>query len=360
MATSYWDYIRVGDLLRLQGGIEDDESTLTNDEVLFITVHQVYELWFKLVLREVSGLRDLLAEDVVPEQSMAGACRGLDRCVRILRSAAKHFEVVESIGTRDYLAFRDKLFPASGFQSAQLRELEILLGLPADERIPFGQDKDAWLEALEDHKGRRGEGWQRVQDRLKDLPTLRTALDAWLYRTPIRASQPQDPGDEAVVASFLEDYMAAHEQAVRRLVDTIGKTAGVTPAALRSRYDTEIANAREFFVCEDPILRRTRAAIVFIESYREAPLLAWPRKLLAALLEMEQAFVIFRQRHARMVERVIGRRVGTGGSSGVDYLDATALTYRVFRDLWAVRTFQLRAEDMPPLAEAAAYDFSRS
>ena len=75
------------------------------------------------------------------------------------------------------------------------------------------------------------------------------------------------------------------------------------------------------------------------------------------LIELEQAFLIFRQRHARMVERVIGRRTGTGGSAGVDYLDQTALAYRVFRDLWAVRALQIRAEAVPELEHAAFYGF---
>lgn len=360
MATSYWDYIRVGELLGLQQGIEGDEAALSDDEVVFITVHQVYELWFKLVLRQLTSLRDLLAADVVPEEALAGACAGLNRCVRILRVAAHHFEVVESIQTRDYLAFRDKLFPASGFQSAQMREIEILLGLPSEERIPFGSDATAWLEALKDHRGKAGEGWQRVQARLKDRPTVRGALEAWLHRTPIRGSQPGDDGDDEVVSAFLSDYRAAHEKAVRRLVDTIGPTAGMPPAALEARYEREMAGAREFLEIGEPRRRRIRAALVFIESYRELPLLAWPRQLLAGLIEVEQAFTVFRQRHARMVERVIGRRTGTGGSAGVDYLDETALRYRVFRDLWAVRTLQLAAADLPPLAEADAYGFRRS
>ena len=67
--------------------------------------------------------------------------------------------------------------------------------------------------------------------------------------------------------------------------------------------------------------------------------------------------MVFRQRHARMVERVIGRRTGTGGSSGVDYLDQTALKYRVFRDLWAVRTLQVAREAAPPIENAAFYGF---
>jgi tryptophan 2,3-dioxygenase len=75
------------------------------------------------------------------------------------------------------------------------------------------------------------------------------------------------------------------------------------------------------------------------------------------LVEFEQLFVIFRQRHARMVERMIGRRTGTGGSAGVDYLDHTALKYRVFRDLWAVRSLQVRKDGLPALTQPDFYEF---
>ena len=74
-------------------------------------------------------------------------------------------------------------------------------------------------------------------------------------------------------------------------------------------------------------------------------------------MSFEQAFVIFRQRHARMVERVIGRRTGTGGSAGVDYLDQTALRYRIFRDVWAVRTLLVQKTELPPLENAELYGF---
>ena len=67
--------------------------------------------------------------------------------------------------------------------------------------------------------------------------------------------------------------------------------------------------------------------------------------------------MIFRQRHARMVEREIGRRVGTGGSAGVDYLDQTALHYRIFGDFWAVRTILVRCEAVPDLVEGEFYGF---
>jgi len=105
-------------------------------------------------------------------------------------------------------------------------------------------------------------------------------------------------------------------------------------------------------------LRQIRVAMIFIVTYRELPLLAWPRELLDGLIELEQVFVIFRQRHARMVERVIGRRTGTGGSAGVDYLDETARVYRIFRDLWAVRTLMIPRADAPELENADFYGFA--
>jgi tryptophan 2,3-dioxygenase len=95
--------------------------------------------------------------------------------------------------------------------------------------------------------------------------------------------------------------------------------------------------------------------LLFIEAYRELPLLAWPREVIDAVVALEQAFVIFRQRHARMVERVIGRRTGTGGSAGVDYLDQTALRYRVFHDVWAVRTILIRERFLPEVSRSEAY-----
>ena len=135
--VDYWDYIRVEELLTLQRGLEKDDRRLSNHEVTFITVHQVFELWFKLILGELRSARDLFTKDPVAEQELSGAVASLQRIITILRVAASHWEVVETLTTRSYLAFRDKLMGASGFQSAQLREIEILLGL--DERDQIGR-----------------------------------------------------------------------------------------------------------------------------------------------------------------------------------------------------------------------------
>ncbi len=317
--TTYWDYIRVDDLLRLQNGLEDDDAKISNHEVLFITVHQVYELWFKVVLRELITLRDLFNEPV-PEREIPAACRSIDRVTTVLRVAVSHFEVMETLNTRDYLDFRDKLFPASGFQSAQMRRIEDLLGIKDEHR---------------DHEYFKQVEGLKAAGAFKAPPppgvTLKQALGEWLHRTPIRGSTAGRDGDDEVVDEFLAWY--------QQTVD--GDDA--------------------FFAPEDRRERRIRAAILFIEAYHELHLLEWPHRVLTGFLNLEQAFVMFRQRHARMVERVIGRRVGTGGSSGVDYLDRTA-SYRVFNDLWAARGLLLKKSDIPPLPDEirTQYEFSES
>ncbi|MCA8942758.1 MAG: tryptophan 2,3-dioxygenase, partial [Planctomycetes bacterium] len=140
IATSYWDYINVETLLSLQGGVEHDESQLGDDEVRFIVIHQIDELWMKLILRELETARNLFRLEFVPETSLAATCTALRRVATLFDLATQHFRLMETMRTQDYLRFRDKLFPASGFQSAQLREIEILFGLDESERIAFGNE----------------------------------------------------------------------------------------------------------------------------------------------------------------------------------------------------------------------------
>ncbi len=362
--TAYWDYIRVEELLSLQAGLAASDAELENDEHMFIVVHQIDELWFKLIIRELVSVRNLFAQPHVPEQSLASAVRGIRRMEALLHLVAQHFALMETMTTRDYLAFRDKLSPASGFQSAQLREIEILAGLPDTDRVPLGHEH-SYLEALKDG-GQETAASRRVTARLADRPTLGEAIREWLYRTPIQASLAGEPGDDANVRAFIDAYCATHARALARGM-AIAKTVALTPAdeaRLQGRYEKEIAAARSFLLAEEaPPEHRTRtarirSALVFIESYRELPLLAWPREVIDAIVAFEQAFVIFRQRHARMVERVIGRRTGTGGSAGVDYLDQTALKYRIFPDVWAVRTILVQKSELPELENPGFYGFA--
>jgi tryptophan 2,3-dioxygenase len=360
--TTYWDYVRIEELLSLQSGLEQDDASLSNDEVMFITIHQIDELWLKLALRELVSVRDLFAQPRVPEQSLASAVRGVRRMAMLFGLAANHFALMETMTTRDYLAFRDKLSPASGFQSAQLREIEILMGLAESDRIPLGHEH-SYKQALRNPDGTESPASQRVARRLEDRPRLKEALDDWLFRTPIDGSTPDDAHDEAVVSRFVEAYLEAHAREVdhaRQLAEHDALTAA-DRERLAQRYAKEASGAAAFLRAEDQPAEerrrrsRIRAALVLIEGYRELPLLAWPREVVDGIVALEQAFVIFRQRHARMVERVIGRRTGTGGSAGVEYLDQTALRYRIFHDVWAVRTLQIRRSALPSLAHEDAY-----
>ncbi|TAJ17923.1 MAG: tryptophan 2,3-dioxygenase [Planctomycetota bacterium] len=360
--TNYWEYIRVEELLALQGGLAGDAAKLSNDEVMFITVHQVYELWFQLIRRELTSVRDLLRADPVAEQELSNAVAAMRRVVAILRVAIDHFEVMETLSTREYLSFRDKLMPASGFQSAQLRQIEILLGLDAAERIPYGLDEN-YTEALRAHDGGESAALKRVRAQLADRPTLKEALEDWLWRTPIDGCGPRDAGAEQSLERFVAAFLAAQAGEVDGSCEIALERSRSEDdrARLRARYEQEKASVRAFFArgttSESARTQRIRAAMLFIATYRELPLLAWPRELLDTVIELEQVLTIWRGRHARMVERVIGRRTGTGGSAGVDYLDQTALRYRVFRDLWAIRTLQVRKESAPPLQHADFYGF---
>lgn len=361
--TNYWDYIRVEELVSLQAGTATDEAALSDDEVRFIVIHQIDELWFKLVVRELVSTRNLFARPLVPEDALAFAVASLRRVTICFELAAQHFRLMETMRTQDYLTFRDKLSPASGFQSAQMREIEILMGLGDDERIPFGNES-SYLDALKSHDGSASPALRRVQRRLADRPTLKDAVGAWLHRTPIQGSTPNDRADDEVTASYAESYLAGHQALYERAIEHTVHAQALSASdqeRLRGRYRAQLEAARRHLAAEDvpterrAFVRRLRIAILFVDSNRTLPLLSWPGQIIDALIECEQALLTFRQRHARMVERVIGRRVGTGGSDGVAYIDQTALKYRVFTEIWAARTMLLPPDLCPPVRDQSFY-----
>ncbi len=366
---TYWDYLRLDSLLALQGGLEGDESALMPDELHFIVVHQVYELWFKLVLAELRLARRHLSERHVPEERIPYVVHHLRRVNEILKLAVDQFRIMETLTPQDFLDFRDKLMPASGFQSIQMREIEILLGLSERDRVSYGGiDALQHIERLAQSSPAGQEAWGRIEKARRER-SLREALHDWLHRTPIQGSGPDDPGDDVVVETFLADYLSASERTGRiqaeRVVEVFGGEGDGARGALERRFADALAMSRRFLLAEDVEgveerlrTRRIRAGLLFIESYRHLPLLAWPRLLVDAIVETEEHLVLWRTRHARMVERTIGRRAGTGGSSGVDYLDETAKT-RIFPELWTVRTLLLPRASVPELKNQAAYGFAR-
>ncbi|MCA8941596.1 MAG: tryptophan 2,3-dioxygenase, partial [Planctomycetes bacterium] len=220
------------------------------------------------------------------------------------------------------------------------------------------------------HDGSASPALARVERREADGPSLKDAVYAWLRRTPINASSPDSDVDAAVVEHFIDEFLANMAEGRDAWLESRIATQALTDedrGRLDARYEREIGLARSYLRADefdDPKqatdARRIRAAILFIESNRDLPLLSWPGEIIDGLIAAEQALLIFRQRHARMVERVIGRRVGTGGSDGVDYLDRTALTYRVFKEVWAARTLLMEPGRAPHVENEDYYGLRSS
>src|SRR5918997_2916142 len=118
---SYNKYLRVADLIGLQECLSDPAH---HDELLFITIHQTYELWFKQILHEVDAAISQMNED-----RAAAAARSINRVVEIEKILVNQIHILETMTPISFLAFRDELNPASGFQSMQFREIEFSSGL---------------------------------------------------------------------------------------------------------------------------------------------------------------------------------------------------------------------------------------
>lgn len=347
---TYGDYLQLHDLLKLQG----EDRGISSDEMHFIIVHQAFELWFKQVIRELSEARDILDRIPVPEDDIPRVVDHLTRTTEIFRLMADQWTVLETLTPQGFLAFRDELGTASGFQSFQMRELEIVLGLQPEDRLG-GMDPIGAFRRLAE----RGDDDATVLARLEaamEQTSLNEALMNWVERTPIMGSAYGSEGDDEVVRGYIEAHLEAHRKLGEEAASQMSGWGSRDPEAVRARIDAAQESAEDFLLPGGNV-DRVRAGLLFIESYRELPLLTWPRKLIDAVVELEESIVKWRHDHARMVERIIGRRIGTGGTSGVEYLEATS-RYRVFKDLWAVRTILVKPQQRPALKEAEFYGYS--
>lgn len=337
---TYETYLRLPEILGAQRPPDHDgtiRDLAHHDEMLFIVTHQAYELWFKQVIHEVVLARDLLAKDPVPEPAVTRVCRGLQRVHEIQKVMTAQLAVLETMNPADFLAFRDTLGSASGFQSAQFRMLEILAGLPDEKRYQYQGDSF--------ERRFRKETVARF-DELRAQTNLREALDAWLARTPV---------EDGFIDAYLEAFDGYVDGQVRMHSDNPQLTDEERGRALE-QLEAYRAACRAFLAGDRAPVH---AACLFITAYRDQPLLHWPNRLLDSLLEFEELWRLWRFRHARMVERMIGLRIGTGGSSGVSYLDATAgERYRIFTTILESRSFLIPPQALPALLDPSRYGFA--
>ena len=340
----YGAYLKLDQLLSAQAPASEAAGKPAHDEMLFITVHQVYELWFKQVLHELTRIETDFSANPVDDRVLGRIIHGLNRIHEILKLLVDQLDVMETMTPLDFLDFRDLLYPASGFQSAQFREIEIRLGLPRDTRMSF--DRSPFESKLSD----------RDRERLRaaaEPPTLLALLDAWLARTPF-----VDWGG----TSFREAYRAA---VVQMLTADQEKVRGDAHLSSHQRASEALAieGALKNFaaIFDEPAAEsswrmssRAIEAALLITLYRDEPALNQAFRLLQALMDVDETMTLWRYRHALMVSRMLGVKVGTGGSSGHDYLRATAERHGIFSDLFRLATYLIPRSALPPLPAPVA------
>jgi tryptophan 2,3-dioxygenase len=342
----YSDYLQLEKILDAQQPESDKAGVPAHDEMLFIVIHQAYELWFRQLLYETDSVIDLLGQPTLNDDSpeLQTIVHRLSRCVTILKVLVQQIDIMETMNPMDFQDFRDLLRPASGFQSWQFKLLEARLGLKYEHR--FGQQY--YLSQL------RQEEIDRIRAAEK-APSLLNLLNTWLERMPFL--------NDAAAADFWTDYrqryqssLAAGEKANLEAFDQVffGDTAAKTTADANATTATGPTTAKP----DDPVpapkpsrsLSPTACrSALFIMLYRGYPLLQLPYQLLHQLLEIDEQLSTWRYRHMSMVHRTIGTRIGTGGSTGRDYLASALEKHHLFKEIAALTSFLIQRKRLPEL-----------
>lgn len=350
---NYWNYLKLENLLSLQTGIDDREELLLDDEMFFILVHQVSELWFKLVLRELRLARDRLILQDLSERDVRFVIDHIARASDALVVASDHLKLLSRLSTQKFLELRDKLFPASGFQSFQFAEIEIIMGFE-EALIAAGRTPRTLthIRTASEQSDYGSSVWHRVESARCEV-TLRKAIADWFYAFPVYAATPATMGDSSVISDFISNYMRRIDAYYENQIEQLSVASNANLSSIRASFGAVADRGRNFLFALDlpederRYRQRVRAALLFVEAYPDRADVAVSRELVTSTLELEQSMQRWRFNHARAVERIIGRRVGTGGSHGVDYLEEN-MTYRIFDDLWTVRTQILPVKFVPP------------
>ena len=342
----YGDYLQLSKLLGAQELQSAKVGEPVHDEMLFIIVHQAYELWFKQIIWEIDSVLAIFGKDQVDETDMRTALARLRRIHRIERLLIEQIAVLETMTPLDFLDFRDQLFPASGFQSAQFRIVENKLGIRPEDRL---------LLAGADYTDRFTSEDRDVVVSLENEPSLFDLVESWLERTPFL-----DHED----FHFWEAYQGAVHARIKSDREVVANNPNLTEGEreaqleeferILSQYSAIFDPARHQHERDAGRLRfshRAFQAAVFITLYRDQPALHEPFGLLELLMDIDEGFTTWRYRHAQMALRMIGRRVGTGGSAGAKYLEKSAERSRVFGDLMDLSTFLVPRSDRPTLPE---------
>lgn len=327
----YGDYLQVNTLLNSQHPVSfEPGNTPAHDEMLFIIIHQAYELWFKQILFEADAVNTTMQQPTINDNTpeLQTVVHRLNRVVTILKLLVQQIDVMETMTPMDFLDFRDLLRPASGFQSWQFKTLEAKLGLRYEDR--FGQEYYTSQLKKEDV------GIIKDAEHGRSLLSL---VNEWLERFP-----------------FFDDEKAWQQFTVQHT------EVGVHPywSTYKQIYSDGLADAEKgnmtafnrIFIEgkeEGQLSAKASRAALFIMLYRGYPILHLPFELLNVLLEIDEQLSTWRYRHMNMVHRIIGTRIGTGGSSGKDYLKAALDKHYIFKEIAQLTSFLIERRRLPEL-----------
>lgn len=346
-AIHYHKYLELDKLLSAQvprsGQFEEHPA---HDETLFIIMHQVYELWFKQILHEVDSVCDLFRDEKVNEEHLNMMVLRLKRVSEILELVIKQIYVMETLTPLDFMDFRHYLFPASGFQSLQFRMIESTLGLREKDRITYNGHSYK-IVFTEEQKERL--------TKIEQSGSLFDLIENWLERIPFLQMEG---------FNFLDAFQASLERMLKREQEAISSTEYLSPKMKNLRlkmlgdtdtYFKRVLSEKEHNerVANGEIRLSYKATLgaLLINLYREKPILNIPYNLLMELMNIDELLTNWRYRHAQMVMRMIGNKMGTGGSSGHDYLTKTAEKHKIFKDLHNISSLLIPRSDLPKIPE---------
>lgn len=335
----YADYLQLDKILNSQHPVSfTNGNEPAHDEMLFIVIHQAYELWFKQILFELQYVQEVLQRDTIDDNSEAlNLCRHrLRRVVKILELLNQQITVLDTMTPLDFLAFRNLLTPASGFQSTQFRMVEAMLGLTMDNR-----HQKEYYKRTNDGGFTQGD-YQRISG-TENEATILQLINGWLERMPFFDSTYWNEYQPIAAQKyhahpFWNDYRHLYAQSLTE------REAG-------KRDDFDAIFLKEAGV-ESSLSPKALRAALFIHLYRDFPVFQTSYQVLDALVEIDHWLAGWRHKHYVMVRRMIGMRVGTGNTTGAGYLQGAVQDNYVFRDLAALSTFLIQRKNMPVLPEA--------
>lgn len=333
----YADYIELDKILNNQHPKSFQSGAHADDEMLFIIVHQTYELWFKQIIFELDRVKSIFAQEHINDNSadMSLVVHKLKRIVKILQLLIHQVEVLETMTSLDFLEFRDLLIPASGFQSKQFRLIEAKLGLKMQDRHMARYYKRT-------NAGGFSAGDLAEINRVESESTLKEAVVKWLERMPFF--------DEHYWTDYERRYAIEAEEPHKFWSDY----KQVYQTSLASNETGDIANFDEVFLGtgEGSFSAAAMRAALFIILYRDWPVFQQPFELLNTLMEIDELLSNWRYRHLLMVRRMIGLRMGTGGTSGAGYLDGALNQHYAFKELTKLTSFLVERSNLPKIPKA--------